>query len=178
MGYCLIFNREQVKQNKTIKFKAKIDIIGINPFVFVGEKILSNIFKQAGKDRGPIQVKGTINGHPYKQNLIRYLNEWRLYINSTMLKNSPERIGEIIEISIQFDSEDRAIKTPVEFTKALKNNKEARLIFNKLNNSTKKEIVRYLAKLKTRESLERNIEKAINFLIGKGPFIGRDNLER
>jgi hypothetical protein len=159
---------------KIFSFKATIDIIGINPFVPIPEKTLAAVFKQAGRDRSPIQVKGTINGDPYKQNLVRHLDVWRLYINTSMLKKSPERIGERISISMAFDPEPRTIKTPVAFTRALKANKEAANIFQLLNKSTQKEIVRYLANLKTKESLDRNIERAIGFLLGKERFIGRD----
>lgn len=163
-----------MQNEKQYSFKATIDIIGINPFVPVPEKALTAIFKQAGKDRSPIPVKGNINNHPYKQNLVRYLGIWRLYINTTMLKKSPERIGERISISIAFDPEPRTIETPPAFTKALKANKDAAKVFKQLNNSTQKEIVRYLAKLKTPESLEKNIGRAIRFLLGEERFIGRD----
>ena len=92
------------------KFKADIEIIGINPFVFVPEKILKRIFKQAGKDKGAIPINGLINEKPYKQTLVKYLGAWRLYINTSMLKNSPKRIGETIEVTIEFDTSDRTIK--------------------------------------------------------------------
>lgn len=153
--------------NSTIKFKASIHIIGINPFVFVPSKILKAIFKQAGKDKGHIPIKGAINGKPYKQTLVRYRGEWRLYINTTMLKNSPKRIGELVEINVVFDGESREIEMPVEFAIALKANKEAASVFDQLSAYRKKEMVRYLANLKTKESLERNIVKAISFLMGK-----------
>lgn len=161
-------------QNTAIKFKAAIHIIGINPFVFVPAKILKAIFIQAGKDKGHIPIKGAINSKPYKQTLVRYSGEWRLYINTTMLKKSPKRIGELVEITVSFDSESREIEMPPAFAKALKANKEAALVFEKLTPSRKKEIVRYLANLKTTESLERNIVKAIRFLTGKEKFAGRE----
>lgn len=157
-----------------IKFKTIIHIIGINPFVFVPPKILKELFKQAGRDKGPIPIKGTINGKAYRQTLVRYSNEWRLYINTAMLENSPKRIGEKIEITISFDNESREIEMPAEFAKALKANKAAALTFEQLTAYRKKEIIRYLANLKTKESLERNIVKAIGFLTGKGKFAGRD----
>jgi Bacteriocin-protection, YdeI or OmpD-Associated/Domain of unknown function (DUF1905) len=163
-------------QISSIQFKATINIIGINPFVFVPAKILKEIFKQAGRDKGPIPIKGIINGDPYKQTLVRYSNEWRLYINTAMLKNSPKRIGEKIELTISFDTEKREIEMPAGFAKALKANKEAQLNFEKLTASRKQEIVRYLANLKTKESLERNIIKAIGFLTGKEKFAGRERL--
>lgn len=162
-----------MQESKSTTFKAKLDIVGINPFVFLPKKALTAVFKQAGKDRSPIPVRGTVNGQPYRQNLVRHQELWRLYINTSMLKKSPERIGERLELSIEFDPEPRTIETPPAFTKALKANKEAGKIFAQLNNSTQNEIVKYLSKLKTQESLDKNIEKAINFLLGKERFIGR-----
>ncbi len=164
-----------MKEYNPISFKAIIRLIGINPFVFVPPKILQSIFEQAGKSKGHIPIKGTINGRPYKQTLVKYSNEWRLYINTSMLKNSPKRIGEKIELSIVFDTESRDIAMPPAFAKALKANKEAALNFEKLTAYRKKEILRYLANLKTAESLERNIEKAVSHLTGKEKFAGREN---
>ncbi|MCB0523292.1 MAG: YdeI/OmpD-associated family protein [Saprospiraceae bacterium] len=47
-------------------------------------------------------------------------------------------------------------------------------IFDALPASRRKEIVRYIANLKTEESVERNVSRAIGFLLGKERFIGRD----
>lgn len=163
-----------MQENTPLKFKATIHIIGINPFVFVPPKILKEIFKQAGRDKGPIPIKGAINGNAYKQTLVRYRNEWRLYINTVMLKDSPKRIGEKIEVAIAVDTDSREIEMPAAFAKALKANKDAAAAFEKQTASRKKEIVRYLANLKTKEALEKNIVKAIGFLTGKEKFVGRE----
>lgn len=162
-----------MEPHTVLQFKAEINIIGINPFVFVPDKVLEKIFKQAGKEKGSIPVKGTINNNAYRQTLVRYDNAWRLYINTTMLKNSPKRIGEIIDITIAFDDESRDIPAPPSFLKALKANKAANAVFKTLSPSLQKEIVRYLARLKTPESLEKNITQAIQFLLGNERFIGR-----
>jgi hypothetical protein len=163
-----------MKQYEIITFEAKIEIIGVNPFVFVPDKILKSIFEQAGKEKGHIPIKGTINDNPYTQTLVRYSGEWRFYINTTMLKNSPKRIGEIIAITVSFDPKSRAIEMPTDFAKALKANQEANSVFEQLTASRKHEIVRYLARLKTKESLDKNIVRAINFLTGKERFVGRE----
>lgn len=155
-------------------FKAQLHSIGINPFVFVPDEILAALFKAFGKDKGQIPICGTINEKPYKQTLVRYSGEWRLYINTVMLKDSPKRIGEIIEVTIAFDSEDRTIKAHPLLTKALQENKEAKKVFDALPPSRQKEIVRYISNLKTDESRLRNIAKAIGFLIGENKFVGRD----
>lgn len=156
-------------------FKAALKIIGVNPFVSVPASILRQIFEKAGKDRGHIRIKGTVNGKPYQQTLVKYSGEWRLYINTTMLKNSPKRIGEKIEVAVEFDPEGRKVKVPVRFIKALEANQKAKAVFDGLPPSRSLEIVRYLANLKSEEALHRNIERAVNFLEGKGRFVGRDN---
>jgi hypothetical protein len=159
---------------RAYKFKAEIEIIGVNPFVFVPEKILIEIFKQAGKNKGSIPICGTINQHPYKQTLVKYSGSWRLYINTAMLKNSPKRIGEMIDLTITFDPSNRSITPHPKLVKSLKANKEAKAVFDHLSPSRRHEIIRYISHLKTEESVDRNISKALLFLSGKGKFAGRN----
>ncbi|NCU05980.1 MAG: YdeI/OmpD-associated family protein [Chitinophagaceae bacterium] len=157
-------------------FKAVIEIIGINPFVFVPEKILAAVLKKAGKEKGPIPIKGIINKNPYKQTLVKYAGHWRLYINTLMLKESPKRIGETVTISIEFDPAERKLPIHPGLAKALAKNKTANENFNQLPASRRQEIIRYISNLKTTGSVERNITKAIHFLSGNGSFAGRQSL--
>jgi hypothetical protein len=39
------------------EFEAAIEIIGINPYVFVPDHILEELFEQNGKDKGPSPSK-------------------------------------------------------------------------------------------------------------------------
>ncbi|NML70099.1 DUF1905 domain-containing protein [Chryseobacterium sp. RP-3-3] len=158
---------------KTNSFTALLEIIGINPFVFVPEEILSEIFTAAGKDKSPIPVKGTVNGKEFKQNLMKYLGEWRLYINLMMLKNSPKRIGETIEISIEYDDSDRSISIHPKLDLAIKASPDAMKNFENLIPSRRHELVRYINNLKTDASIERNIEKIIRHLQGETDFFGK-----
>lgn len=91
-----------------------------------------------------------------------------------MLKNSPKRIGEIIDISIEFDPTDRTLIPHPGFTKALDENLDARHVFDSLPASRQKEIVRYIYLLKSDESVTKNILRAIGYLTGKNRFVGRD----
>jgi hypothetical protein len=160
---------------KMLKFKAPIEIIGINPFVFLPDPILTAIFEQAGKNKGAIPVKGLVNGKAYTQTLVKYSGFWRLYINMIMLKNSPGRIGETIEVTIGFDPVDRTITPHPKLMKALDQNREAKAVFERISPSLRKEIVRYISNLKTEVSIDQNVVKAIDFLLGKGRFVGRDH---
>lgn len=158
------------------QFKAILSIIGINPYISVPDNILTAIFQQAQKSKGPIPVCGTVNGLPYQQNLVRYKGEWRLYINTSMLKNSPKRIGETLDITITWDASDRTISPHPKLMSALAKNPKAQEKLESLPKSLQKEIIKYISSLKTEESIDRNVQRAIDFLLGKGYFIGRKNV--
>ncbi len=155
-------------------FKSTIEIIGINPFVFVPGRILKALFAKAGKDKGHIPIKGSINGKPYTQTLVKYSGDWRLYINTTMLEDSPKRIGEVITITIDYDPAERIIAPHPKLIKAFKSSPAAKKVFDTLSASRQKEIVRYIASLKTEEAVDNNVKRAIDFLLGKERFVGRD----
>ncbi|MBO6184270.1 MAG: YdeI/OmpD-associated family protein [Chryseobacterium sp.] len=155
------------------QFTAKLEVIGINPFVFLPDEILNEIFETSGKNKSPIPAKGTVNGKEFKQNLMKYLGEWRLYINLTMLKDSPKRIGEMIEIFVEFDSSDRTILIHPNLDKAIKENPVALQNFEKLTPSRRLELIRYINNLKTEASIQRNIEKIVRHLTGETDFFGK-----
>ncbi|MES2829469.1 MAG: YdeI/OmpD-associated family protein [Bacteroidota bacterium] len=157
-----------------LAFKAKIEIIGINPFVFLPDKLLAALFEQVGRSKGPIPIKGEVNGKPYTQTLIKFSGAWRLYINTTMLDNSPKRIGETIQITVGIDNADRTISPHPDLIKALEKNKKAKEVFDSLTPSLRNEVIRYINNLKTEASVQNNIQKAIAFLLGKGRFVGRE----
>lgn len=154
-------------------FTAKLEIIGINPFVFIPENILNTIFETSGRSKSPIPVKGTVNGKEFKQNLMKYLGEWRLYINLTMLPNSPKRIGETIEVSVEYDDSDRSISIHPDLDRAIKEDPVALKNFEALIPSRKHELIRYIHHLKTEESIRRNIDKIIRHLKGEADFFGK-----
>lgn len=155
-------------------FKAQIEIIGVNPFVFLPSRVLAGIFQQAGKERGPIPVCGAIEGHPFIQTLVKYNGHWRLYVNTPMLKGSKVKVGDTVRLDIEFDPKSRTIPIHPKLQEALKKNMQAMKVFKSLSPSRQKEIIRYIGCLKTEVSVERNVKRAIGFLTGKTRFVGRD----
>ncbi len=165
------------QKNGILKFKACLEKIGINPFVWLPDDILNEIFRRAGQDKGKIPVKVSINkGEEYPQTLLKYKGAWRLYINTRMLKNSPERIGELLEVYMDIDTSDRTVKMHPRLSTALNENPEALAVFNQLQPSLKTEIIKYLSFLKTAESVDKNVGRAIQFLLGQGSFVGRKGI--
>ncbi|GLR17251.1 YdeI/OmpD-associated family protein [Portibacter lacus] len=159
-------------------FKAEIEIIGINPFVFLPQDILESLFKTAGKNKGKIPVRLLIGGQDFEQTLIKYSGYWRLYLNASMRKLARKEVGDVIALKIAFDPNERVVPFHPKLRKALAQNKEANVGFGKLSPSLQNEISKYLSYLKTEESIERNIDKAIKYLRGEGKFLGRSLPEK
>ncbi|MEO8087630.1 MAG: YdeI/OmpD-associated family protein [Bacteroidota bacterium] len=161
-------------------FSSKIFKIGINPCVIVPAAVLKVLFAQAGKSKGPIPVKGKLNGAAFLQTVVKFSGAWRLYLNGKMLKDAGIKngdmtlvTGEMAYVEIEFDIRPRHITMHNDLELALKKNKKASSAFDSLSPYRKKEIVRYIGNLKSEEAVQRNIKKAIQHLSGNGSFAGR-----
>src|SRR5690349_20265211 len=84
-------------------FSAKIEIIGVNSFVFVPGKVLNELFIQAGITKGKIPVNMTIDGHAFTQTLVKYSGHWRLYLNMPMRKAAGKDVGDKAVFELSFN---------------------------------------------------------------------------
>jgi len=157
-------------------FASKIQVIGVNPYVLLPSSLLKYVFQKAGKNKGAIPVQLKIAGKDFIQNLVKYSGKWRLYLNTPMRKAAGKDVGDVIKIAIDFDAKPRTIPIHPRLEKAFKENKDAKNAFDKLSSSRQKEILRYINFLKSEESIDKNIKRAIAHLTGKQSFVGRENL--
>ena len=155
-------------------FTAEIFKIGINPYVIPPAAVLQALFQEAGKEKGPIPVRINLNKTTFHQTLVRYAGEWRLYLNNPMRLKLQKDVGDTIDVSIAFDPVPRTVAMHPKLKLALQKNKQAKSVFDKLVPSYQKEIVRYISHLKTEEAVDTNVAKAIQHLLGKQRFIGRE----
>jgi len=155
-------------------FSAKIQIIGVNPYVLLPSTLLKYIFQKAGKDKGAIPVQLKIDGKNYIQNLVKYSGKWRLYLNTPMRKAAGKDVGDTIVMKIDFDSKPRITPMHPKLKLAFKENPTVKKAFEKLSPSRRKEILRYINFLKSEESVNKNIQRAIAHLTNSKPFIGRE----
>lgn len=123
---------------KIFTFAAEIKIIDINPYVYLPEEILKGLFLQAGKSKGPIPVKGLMNGHDFIQTLVKFHNAWRLYLNTPMREATNAKVGDIVTISIAYDPEPRVEKMHPKLKEALHNQEEAKRVYDALRPSLQK----------------------------------------
>lgn len=155
-------------------FSAKIQIIGINPYVSLPSPVLKYLFQKAGKDKGAIPVQLKIAGKDFIQNLVKYSGKWRLYLNGPMRNVAGKDVGDTIDIQIDFDAKPRTTPVHPKLKKAFKENPDVKKAFEKLSSYRQKEILRYINSLKSEESVDKNVRRAIAHLTGSKPFIGRE----
>ena len=146
------------------RFSATIYKLGINPVVDPPERVLNSLFKRAGRTKGPIPVRGKLNGTEFRQTLVKYSGAWRLYVNGLMLNASGARVGDKVRLEIEFDESPPEVGMPDALAKAFSKNRLARKAFDGLTPYRQKEILRYIGSLKSRDAIEKNVEKIIRQL--------------
>ena len=157
-----------------MRFQAIIDIIGINPFVFVPAKILESLFKQSGTTKGKIPVVITIDGHEFRQTLIKFSGDWRLYLNTPMREAAGKQVGDSAIFTIVYDPVKREVPMHPLLGEMLQKNKTEAKVFDRLSPSRQNEIKRYFNGLKTETSVEKNLKRLMGFLKGNESFVGRE----
>lgn len=147
-----------------LSFEAKIYVVGINPCV----KVPQRVWRVLPATKGFIPVKGKINNHPFVQTLVPVRGEgYRLYVNGPMLKGSRTAVGDRVTFILTLDRTDRNdLPVPPGLTRELKKHK-LMASFDSLSPSRRKEILRYLNNLKSKDALTTNISRVVRGLQGK-----------
>jgi hypothetical protein len=162
-----------------VNFRARIEIRGINPFVLV---TAARAAKLTPDDwRGPMPVLVHINGAPEPPHRVNLMpagdGNFFLYLDATVRKASATKVGDIVRVGLAFNADYRggpADPMPRWFAEALGHNPAAKKGWTALPPSRQKEILRYLARLKSEEARARNLEKALHVLAGgKARFMAR-----
>jgi hypothetical protein len=140
-------------------FKARIYKTGINWCVDVPERITLKL--QATK--GYIRIKGTINGAVFAKSLVPVKSApYRLFVNSVMMKNGDTALGKVATFAIEQDMirTERTYAPPAMLQAELKKQDLLRA-FHELTPARRKDIIKYLAHIKTDMTLRKNINKVI-----------------
>lgn len=164
--------------NASILFTETIKKRGINPYVLVSAQIATQLKENWRK---PLPVLVQVNNKPEPPWPINMMpvgdGSFYLYLSGEVLKASNTRVGSIVEVKLQFDTNYKPgpiDPMPVWFSEALEQNHLARQGWDELIPSLQKEILRYMARLKSVEAQSRNTQQAIHVLSGgKGRFLAR-----
>ena len=156
---------------KTLRFKATMKIRDGNPYVLVDAARAKKI--KPGW-RKPLPVLIRVNGKPEKPWRINMMpagnGSFFLYLHGDVRKASHTKVGDDVNMEVRFDAKYKNGPThpmPAWFRVPLSRNAKAKKAWDALIPSRKKEILRYLSWLKSREARDRNVARAIRVLSGK-----------
>lgn len=161
-----------------IRFTQRIELREINPYLLVSAR--HAIALKPGWKR-PMPVLVTINGQPSPPARVNLMpvgdGTFYLYLNGPIRTASRTAVGDRVTARVSFDASYRGGPThpmPASLRRALVARPKAKQAWSALTPSRQKEILRYLATLKSEAARERNVAKVVAML-GKpnGYFLGR-----
>ena len=158
--------------------RRRILLVGVNPYVRLSARTVARI---APGRRGPIPVRVRVNGvptEPHRVNLMPATSEgFRLYLNGQVRTASGSGVGDVVRVWVTYDSEYRRGPMhpfPPELRRGLRRSPLAARTWASLPPSRKKEVLRYLAHLRSKTALRSNIDRALRVLAGSPErFLGR-----
>lgn len=161
-----------------MKFTARIELRGINPYVMVSEALAHQIRPDWKR---PIPVTVQVNGQPEPPARVNMMpaghGSFLLYLDGSIRKASGTTVSDTVKVTVTFDDNYRggpAHEMPAEFAARLDANPVAKARWDQLSPSLQKEMLRYFARLKSDAARTRNIEQALNVLNGaKDRFMAR-----
>lgn len=160
-----------------LRFRSRIEIVGINPYAAV-EAAMAQMLAPGWRRPLPVLVRVGEGPEVWRTNLTPVGDgRFRLYLHGGMRKAAGVNVGDEVEIALSFDVDYRGGPVhpmPAALADGLERCAAARAAWVALRPSEQKEVLRYLAALKSDVTLNRNIGRALHVLSGgEGRFLGR-----
>jgi uncharacterized protein YdeI (YjbR/CyaY-like superfamily) len=115
--------------------------------------------KTAWKERRGNRVKGSINGFAFRTSLFGTAEGQVLLVNKQMQKGGGVTLGGSAEIVLEPDLEERVTGVPAELAKILRRESALKKFYDAFSQSTKDDIARTIAGVKSAEARVRRVEQ-------------------
>lgn len=146
---------------KKLRFRVKIEgkeagvVSAITPPIDVQETFGT---------RGRVPVKGTINGFPFRSSLMPMGGCHMMPVNKALCDSSGTKSGDIVDVVMERDEEERSVDAPAELERELKKSRKARERWEKLAFTHKKEMALAISGAKQEETRKRRLAKVMQVL--------------
>lgn len=111
------------------------------------------------------KVKALIEGIPYRGTLVRMGSECHILgILKGIREKSGKDIGDAVRVTLEADTEERAVEVPQELLIALKEENAALAYFNSLSYTHKREYVNCILEAKREQTRVKRVEKVVEML--------------
>jgi hypothetical protein len=163
----------------TLTFRSEILVIGMNPYVLVSAEQATSL---KPRWRRPMPVLVQVNGQPKQPWHINMMpmgnGDFYLYLHGDVRKASSTKVGDRVTVTLEFDSSYKngpQHEIPAVLEEAIHTDETIKSNWLKLPPSRQKEVLRYIANLKSKEAKDRNLVRVLHVLSGEPDhFMGRD----
>ena len=115
--------------------------------------------------KGQVKVKALFDGFLYRGSLAKMGHSCHLLgLTKEVRKAIGKDPGDSVHVIIEEDLEERIVEVPADFLERMTIDEEAKLYFEKLSFTHKKEYVRWIESAKKQETRLSRIEKAVEML--------------
>jgi len=114
--------------------------------------------------RARVPVRGTINGYPFRSSLSPYGGRHLMPVNKALRAGAGVNAGDMVEVVMERDEEERTVETPPLLKKALAKSKTAQANWEKLSFTHKKEMALAIVGAKQEETRARRLAKVVDIL--------------
>jgi hypothetical protein len=154
---------------KKLRFRAKIDgkesgvVAAIAPPVDVQEWFGT---------RARVPIRGTINGFAFRSSLMPMGGCHRMPVNKTLCQGAGVQPGDVVDVVMERDVEDRTVEAPPELKRELTKSKAARSRWDELAFTHKKEMAISISGAKQEETKKRRLAKVMDVLKSGAKWTG------
>jgi hypothetical protein len=114
--------------------------------------------------RARVPVRGTINGYPYRSSLSPCGGQHMMPVNKSLCAGAGVQPGDIVEVVMERDEEERTVDAPLPLKKVMAKNKTAQANWQKLSFTNKKEMALAILGAKQEETRTRLLAKIMQIL--------------
>lgn len=122
--------------------------------------------------RARVPVRGTINGFPFRSSLMPCGSGRMMPVNKTLCQGAGVQPGDIVDVVMERDVEERTVEAPKELKKELGKSEVARERWEGLAFTHKKEMANSISGAKQEETKMRRLGKVMNVLKTGAKWMG------
>jgi hypothetical protein len=114
--------------------------------------------------RGRVPIRGTINGFAFRSSLMPMGGCHMMPVNQALCRGAGAQPGDVVEVVMERDGEERTVAAPPELKRELARNKKAQERWEKLAFTNKKEIASSISGANQEETKKRRLAKVMQVL--------------
>ncbi len=122
--------------------------------------------------RARVPIRGTINGFPFRSSLMPCGNARMMPVNKTLCQGAGAQPGDLVDVVMERDEEERTVEAPPELKKELAKNGKAQERWNDLAFTHKKEMALSISGAKQEETRKRRLAKVMQVLKTGAKWMG------